>query len=462
MKKLFFLLTFALPAALSAGGPLITNAIVPQYIQGTTTSGNNNRVPFWFWAQISGLTPGATYKYYVTMDSLLASSTSNGAGNLIMINPYSGDFRRSINPSMSSYSGHDTLVADVTGSYFGWFGVEPTGNGRFTPGQVLYPKFMLNNGAGGTAVAMRVLVPFPVTVINFGTTSMSALQGSAIHDSLDAAPRNFIALYDNTAVIGRPVGIAIVEDDSLYLSSVTSYSNFYTNLVDSMPMHWGTIVPNDLPNGIRALQELEFINAVPIDTVIDADGIWCSGLNTVNMSNGSQPRNLNSTFVLTSSATIPDTTWTGFVTTFTATSNAVSPTYTWDFGDSNTGSGPVSTNTYANPGTYMVQVIVTTGGCTDTIWETVVVLLSTNVPQMQKLWFGVTPNPTNGELVLTTKDNNEKTITVTNMLGEMIFTSRTEGTTIRIDLTGTPAGIYFIEVKDEVTGKIGLKKIVLQ
>lgn len=49
---------------------------------------------------------------------------------------------------MTANTGYDSLVADNTGQLKGWFGIETTGNVRFTPGTILFPKIMLNNGAG--------------------------------------------------------------------------------------------------------------------------------------------------------------------------------------------------------------------------------------------------------------------------------------------------------------------------
>jgi hypothetical protein len=463
MKKLFVLFLFAFPILAKAGGPGVLAAIVPQVVQGTTVSTNNTRVPFWFWGEINGLTPNATYHYFVAIDTVNSSLTSNGAGLPYLINPITRTIRRILNPSMTANTGFDSLVADNTGTIRGWFGVEPTANGRFTPGFTVYPKIMLNNGAGGTAVVTRLLFQsFPVTVIGFGTTSMSATQGSALYDSLNAATKNFICVYDNVNATGRPVEIAIVENDSLYLKQLPSTAPFYKNKVDSLDFHWGTIIPNNLPNGVRALEERMFGTGTPVDTVTDADGIWCYGTNTINMSNGGVGMYLNSTFVLNGSAMFPDTTWTGFNTTFTANSNSPNSTYTWNFGDLGTGTGSVVTHTYLTPGIMNAFVIISTGGCSDTIYHTVVVELSTGVITPLPLSFLITPNPTDGELFISTKDNNEKIINVVNVLGEIISSQALTGNKISIDLSNQTPGVYFVEVTDKITGKSGVKKIVLQ
>lgn len=461
MKKILIILAFALPSFAFAGGPSVLSAIVPTYIEGTTST-NNNRVPFWFYGEINGLTPGATYHYFIAIDTLNANSTSNGAGIPYLVNPASRDIRRISNPSMTATTGYDSLTADSTGVIRGWFGIEPTGNGRFTPGATIYPKIMLNDGMGGTTVLYRVLFSnFPVTVLGFGTTSMSTTQGSALYDSLDAAPKNFICVYDNTTATGRPLGIGIVENDSMLLQ-FSSIAGFYRNQVDSLNFHWGIIVPNDLPNGIRALEERSFINASPVDTVTDSDGMWCYGTNTINMSNGNQGAYLNSTFTLSASANIPDTTWTGIPTVFSATSNSPNTTFTWDFGDLGTASGSNVNHTYLAPGVVNVEVIISTGGCSDTINHTVVVELSTGIITPMPLSFQLMPNPANGEFYIATKDHHEKMVVVTDLLGQVVYSEMLTGNKVSVDITGQPKGIYLVQVKDTVSGKSGVKKLILQ
>jgi hypothetical protein len=110
----------------------------------------------------------------------------------------------------------------------------------------------------------------------------------------------------------------------------------------------------------------------------------------------------------------------------------------------------------------MVTLVVSTGGCSDTIMHTVVVLLSTDIKFVPSLYFSLTPNPTNGEFRMTTKDANPKTIVITNMLGETIMTDKMTSNSITLDLTGQQSGIYFVRVKDEVTGRTGTRKIILQ
>jgi len=285
MKKIYISVLVTLFSISLSAQITLVNAIVPQYVQGNSGT-NNNRTPFWFWAELSGLTPGATYNFYPALDSAGASPSSNGAGNPYLKNQIITTFRRSCNASLVRSAGHDSLVASSAGTAQGWFGVEPSGNGRFAPGKTVYPKLILNNGAGGTTVATRIDFPtYPVSVINYGTTSGNALQGSALYDSAIVSlvsPKSFAALYDNQAYTGRPISLAVVENDAMDLYGVTSIVNFYQNLVDTMPQRWGTIIPNDNVSGVRGLQYLDFPAALPINPPQygDNDGNWSSYAST--------------------------------------------------------------------------------------------------------------------------------------------------------------------------------------
>jgi PKD repeat protein len=162
------------------------------------------------------------------------------------------------------------------------------------------------------------------------------------------------------------------------------------------------------------------------------------------MSNGGLGLYLNSTFTLSSSAAIPDTAYTGISETFIATSNSPNSTYAWNYGDLATDSGDTTMHTYITPGVVNAQVIISTGGCTDTINQTVVVL------------------PTDGEFYISTKDQNEKMIVVTDVLGQIVYSEMRTGNKISLNIAGQKPGIYFIEVRDTVTGKAGVKKMILQ
>lgn len=462
MKKIATLLFFLFSVGSGFSQIVVDTALVPQYCQGQNGT-NNSRVVCWFWAELSGMAPGATYRYYTTMDTLNASPTSNGAGVPILVNAVSGTIRRTSNPSLSTSSNHDSITADANGTYKGWFGVDASGNARYTPGNTIYPKFIFNNGAGGTSVSQRVLAGnYPIMVINFGTTN-TATEGSALYDSLDATPKNFICAYDNTSAAGRPVAIAIVEQDGLDLYAVSSTATFYRNNVDTLSMRWGAIIPNTLTGGVRALEERAFANGNGIDTAMDADGWWCSGVNTANMTSGSSGVYLNSTFSLMSSAVFPDTAWVGLPANFTATTNDANATINWDFGDMTQDSGAMTSHTYLAPGVVSATVVISNGACSDTLWHNIVVLLGTTVPRHIPLAFDVMPNPSDGAFNITSKSGAEKEVEVYNVLGDVVFTTTFTGNATTINLTNLEKGVYFMRIRENVAGgKTATKRIVIQ
>lgn len=466
MKKLYFSFFTAFLTLSGVAQITVVTAKVPQYIQGNSGT-NNNRTPFWFWAELAGLTPGATYRFYPSVDTANASPTSNGAGNPYLINGVSKTFRRTINASLISSAGHDSLVADNTGGASGWFGLEPTGNGRFAPGTTVFPKLIFNDGAGGTVVSQRVTFnAYPVTVINYGTTSGNALQGTGIYDSamVTIVPaKSFAALYDNTAYTGRPLALAVVESDTLNLKAVNSVVPFYRNLVDSMPQWWGTIIPNNNTNGVRGMFYYDFSGvALSVPQYSDFDGNWCSGAVTVSPSGGaSQPIFLHSEFSLQGAATGPDTLQQGAGGTFTVTTNGGSPTFSWDFGDGSAlGSGANPTHTYTATGTYTVNVSIQTPYCGLAVTHTVVVIpASTGIALNNSAAFSIMPNPSDGIFFINTKDASAKVLLVYNNMGQLVFETTLNGGT-QVDLSKFGKGIYWLRLKDKA-GVSAAQKVVL-
>ncbi len=263
---------------------------LPKYIQGVNGT-NNNRTPFVFWGTVSGLTPGATYRYFNQMDTVGSPITNSGAGNPYLINMGTATITRTTSPSMATPGSYEQFTASTTGEYSGWFMLESTGNIRFTPGKKLIPKLMLNDGAGGTTIATRVAANDTTNVIDYGT---GLTNGSAIKDTTVAPAKTVVYLYDNLAGTGQPITSAIVEDDGLNLTAITSIANWYRTEVDGKPAKYGLIVPNNLPNGIRRVEFRDFNTGNIISAIVDSDGIWNSGANTVNMTSGTTVTYLNS------------------------------------------------------------------------------------------------------------------------------------------------------------------------
>jgi hypothetical protein len=445
----------------------VTNSIVPQYIQGVNGT-NNNRTPYYFWAEISGLTPNATYRFYTGMDTLGSSNTSNGAGNPLLINNSTGTFRRTTNVSLNNPAGHDSLTADSNGICRSWFGVEATGNGRYTPGNMVHPQINMNNGAGGTSVATRLkLITDMVRVVNYGTNSGDPNQCSFLYDRADSmmiTQKSIVLLYDSVSGNGRPISSGVVELEGIGQNVITSTVTIYRDSVDQFAYRWGTINPNSNTNGIRRVEYRDLLGNNITAAETDADGWWCSGVNTVSPSSGNIGIYLNEYFFLGSTANIPDTAYTTITAFFTAASNDPVAYYNWDFGDASVpGTTSSTSHVYTTPGVYVVTLVINNGACYDTISENIVVLLGTSVGAPQPgLWFTVQPNPSNGQFFVNMRQPGERSVVVFNTLGEVVLTRQFMGTQAEIDLSGMGKGIYLIHVTDEATGKTGVRRVVVE
>lgn len=103
-----------------------------------------------------------------------------------------------------------------------------------------------------------------------------------------AADKNFAFLFDNVNGSGRPLSIALIEQDDLDYRTLAYSATFYKNNVDSISGAWGTIIPNSLANGVRRVENHKLSDGSLFYANSDADGVWTTGsVNTVNPTNGS-------------------------------------------------------------------------------------------------------------------------------------------------------------------------------
>lgn len=290
IRGVIYLLIFSICNNTFGQTPSIAEVILPQYIQGINTT-NNNRVPFAFRVTISGLIPNATYRYFNQVVTNSDNPTTNGAGNVIFVTN-TGNFIRATSPGMNTNGSYGEFTTNASGTYTGWFITEPTANNRFTPGNYLFMRIMLNNGNNGTTVAHRLTTTDSVRVINFGTNNVST-QGTGIYGNSFVSSKNFVLLYDNTGGNGRPITSTFIEDDGT--SGGNNYASFYQLNVDGQEGFWGCIIPNDNPNGIRRIEFRDLNSGNIIYYMTDSDGDW-NGLNTVDPTSGINALNFLSNF----------------------------------------------------------------------------------------------------------------------------------------------------------------------
>lgn len=255
---------------------------VPQYIQGLNGT-NNNRLSSCFYGTVENLVPNTNYRYTfgVVTTAEVITPTVNGAGNPIYVNS-AGTFKFSSGTSLTNVANYDSITTDANGNYSGWFCITSTGNARFTPNTGLRYRLTMNNGDGLGIATYRFTTEDSVIVLNQGTGSNN---GSNIYGNSFAASKNFVALYDNTTGTGRPVAVNMIEDDGT-TPTAGSYAPFYLSNVAAITGAWGTMIPNTLPNGIQRIESLSLTDATLLHCATDNNGVWPSGVNTVNPSTG--------------------------------------------------------------------------------------------------------------------------------------------------------------------------------
>ncbi|MDZ4758847.1 MAG: Calx-beta domain-containing protein [Bacteroidota bacterium] len=290
MKKISLSLLFVIGLLFSNSNleaQSISSAIVPQYAKGNAGAATNTaRVPFFIWAKLTGFTANTTYRYGVrAIQESTDGPTSKGGGNQIFVHQ-SGNNTFSSSYGLKTVGQYDSLTTDNNGEYAGWFGLELTGNVRFTDGNYIKPRIILNDGvANSSNDSFHLTTADSVKCLDFSTTSGSGCTGVFSHSK--AADKNFAFLYDNVNGSGRPLSITLIEQDGYDYRNSATAATFYKNNVDSISGAWGTIIPNSLANGVRRVENHNLSDGSLYHADTDADGVWATGsINTVNPKGG--------------------------------------------------------------------------------------------------------------------------------------------------------------------------------
>ncbi|MCI1187128.1 IPT/TIG domain-containing protein [Hymenobacter sp. DH14] len=284
-RQLLALLLLLLPVFghaqnLTQGG--FTGVLVPQY----ASSGTATRLPVMYRATVSGLTANTLYRYYTQAAlSTDLGTTATGAGNPLLITPgttpATTTYAYTSSASLSVAGGYATFTTNAAGSYTGWFGYVNTGNVRFTAGNVLYMSIVLATDALPATVEKRLALDQTLTVLALGTGT-TATDATGLRGSSAATPKNLVAVYDNQAGTGRPLGLTVVEAINPTGSALTGVPAYYTTNAGD----WNTLIPNVLTTGVRRVEQRSVVDASIVGCASDADGVWPSGANTVNPTGG--------------------------------------------------------------------------------------------------------------------------------------------------------------------------------
>ncbi|OQP44602.1 hypothetical protein A4H97_09545 [Niastella yeongjuensis] len=276
--RFYYTIFIGLLLSVSGYSQTVTELVMPKFTQGSN-AGTTARVPFICRLKIDGLQINKTYRYFARFIDANSSATATGEGNFIAIKPATGEFKRFTSPNVAIATQCGDFTTDAAGTYIGWFACDAGTSATFTPGNNLFIRLSLNNGANGLTVTTRLNTTSPINVIDFGTTGTD---GTALRSTPAAggSAKNFILLYDDVAAT-RPVTATVTESDGLSITSA-GYASFYVSDVENIDKVWGTIIPNNLTQGIQKIVQVG-LDGVDVAGRTSSNGQWpASGGGTVS------------------------------------------------------------------------------------------------------------------------------------------------------------------------------------
>ena len=140
----------------------------------------------------------------------------------------------------------------------------------------------------------------------------------------------------------------------------------------------------------------------------------------------------------------------GYKVTFDASATTGANSYSWDFGDGNSGSGIIDSNTYATGGSFTVTLSVSNGCGTDdtTLVLTDVSLLENALQQNLRLY----PNPANNRVTISfiASESGKMTGRVLDLSGKEVMSIPTQSVNGRVeytlDISRLADGVYMLEI----------------
>jgi hypothetical protein len=259
----------------------LTEVLVPQYLSGHVAGSSTHptRLPYVWRASLSNLSPNTTYKYYTAVRAASDQANYGGAGIPIETQTAGAFVRKSGGPSLDNNS--SSFTTDATGSYTGWFGLEPSPDARYNDQAVVYPLVVLNGGDGLNVATQFLATTSPVTALNMSSAATGA---TGVRGSSFGPASNLVLTYDNANGIGRPLAGTWLESDGS--ANTTNYAGFYGS-VDGVAGAYGLLTPNANTSGIRRVEQRALTDGSLVGcAATSATGTWAGGAATASPSGG--------------------------------------------------------------------------------------------------------------------------------------------------------------------------------
>lgn len=127
--------------------------------------------------------------------------------------------------------------------------------------------------------------------------------------------------------------------------------------------------------------------------------------------------------------------------------------YNWNFGDGQTSTYANPSHTYNDSGTYIVRLITTKGGCSDTVYSSVYMAAASIGQAREKAGIIISPNPVKNEMKISSRlflsDN--YSVIITNVYGQIVHRhSATQQEQQSIDVSNLVNGLYYLTVSSGV------------
>ena len=141
-------------------------------------------------------------------------------------------------------------------------------------------------------------------------------------------------------------------------------------------------------------------------------------------------------------------------TVFTDASARIPTEWFWTFGDGSSSNIQNPEHSYTESGTYEVCLIATNEAGSDTTCQEVMVVI-TDIDELQEAAFTVFPNPTRGEITVILPDTQLRNWRLVNVLGQAMKAGTFREVTESLNWSDLGSGMYWLEVDG-----LGVRKVI--